>query len=75
MRRPPEKILALNRWIQEFARANHHTYLDYFSAMVDANGFLKDELSNDGLHPNLEGYKVMTPLAEAAIQASLKRAK
>jgi lysophospholipase L1-like esterase len=75
VRRPPEKILALNKWIQEFARANHHTYLDYFSAMVDANGFLKDELSNDGLHPNLEGYKVMTPLAEAAIQASLKRSK
>jgi lysophospholipase L1-like esterase len=75
VRRPPEKILALNKWIQEFARANHHTYLDYFSAMVDANGFLKDELSNDGLHPNLEGYKVMTPLAEAAIQTSLKRIK
>jgi len=75
VRRSPEKILALNKWIQEFARANHHTYLDYFSAMVDANGFLKDELSNDGLHPNLEGYKVMTPLAEAAIQASLKRSK
>ena len=75
VRRPPEKILALNKWIQEFARANHHTYLDYFTAMVDANGFLKDELSNDGLHPNLEGYKVMTPLAEAAIQASSKRGK
>ncbi|HEU4432120.1 MAG TPA: SGNH/GDSL hydrolase family protein [Pyrinomonadaceae bacterium] len=75
VRRPPEKILALNKWMQEFARANHHTYLDYFSAMVDANGFLKDELSNDGLHPNLEGYKIMTPLAEAAIQASLKRSK
>ena len=73
VRRPPEKILALNKWIQEFARANHHTYLDYFAAMVDANGFLKNELSNDGLH--LEGYKVMTPLAEAAIQASLKRSK
>lgn len=74
-RRPPEKILALNKWMQEFARANHHTYLDYFSAMVDPNGFLKDELSNDGLHPNKEGYAVMLPLAEAAIQVSLKRSK
>jgi lysophospholipase L1-like esterase len=75
VRRPPEKILALNKWIQEFARANHHTYLDYFSATVDAKGFLKDELSNDGLHPNQQGYVVMAPLAEAAIQASLKRGK
>ena len=48
VRRPPDKILALNKWIQEFARANHHVYLDYFSATVDEKGFLKDELSNDG---------------------------
>jgi lysophospholipase L1-like esterase len=75
VRRPPDKILALNKWIQEFARANHHTYLDYFSAMVDDKGFLKDELSNDGLHPNVQGYAVMAPLAEAAIQASVKRSK
>jgi lysophospholipase L1-like esterase len=75
VRRPPEKVLALNKWIQEYARANHHTYLDYFSAMVDAKGFFKEELSYDGLHPNKEGYVVMAPLAEAAIQASLKRSK
>ncbi|HJT67975.1 MAG TPA: SGNH/GDSL hydrolase family protein [Pyrinomonadaceae bacterium] len=73
VRRPPEKILALNKWLQEFAKANHHVYLDYFSAMVDDKGFLKDELSDDGLHPNAPGYAVMAPLAEAAIAASLKR--
>ena len=75
VRRPPDKILALNKWIHAFARANRHTYLDYFSAMVDDKGFLKDELSNDGLHPNLQGYAVMAPLAEAAINAALKRSK
>jgi len=72
VRRPPEKILALNTWLQEFSRAHHHVYLDYFSAMVDDKGFLKDELSDDGLHPNAQGYAVMAPLAEAAIAASLK---
>ena len=75
VRRPPEKILELNKWILEYARANHHTYLDYFSAIVDAKGFFKEELSYDGLHPNKEGYAVMAPLAEAAIRASLKRGK
>jgi lysophospholipase L1-like esterase len=73
VRRPPNQILALNTWLQAYARAHRHVYLDYFSAMVDANGFLKDELSNDGLHPNAQGYAVMAPLAEAAIIASLKR--
>ena len=75
VRRPPEQILALNKWLKDYAVAHHHGYLDYFSAMVDGKGFLKDELSNDGLHPNEQGYAVMAPLAEAAIAASLKRRK
>jgi len=72
-RRPPEQIKALNEWMKKYAAENKLTYLDYYSAMVDDKGFLKDELSNDGLHPNLEGYLVMNPLAEKAIAAALKR--
>ena len=72
-RRPPEQILALNKRLQEFTKSRGYVYLDYFSAMVDAKGFLTDELSDDGLHPNAQGYVVMAPLAEAAIAASLKR--
>jgi lysophospholipase L1-like esterase len=75
VRRPPEQIKALNNWMKEYATRNHHIYLDYFSAMADEKGFLKDELSNDGLHPNPAGYAVMNPLAEAAIAASLKHGK
>ena len=74
-RRPPEQILALNKWLQEFAKTRGHVYLDYFSATADDKGFLKDELSDDGLHPNAQGYTVMAPLAEAAIAAALKRRK
>jgi lysophospholipase L1-like esterase len=47
-------------------------YLDYFSAMVDANGVLRAELSEDDLHPNAKGYDIMAPLAEAAIAKALK---
>jgi lysophospholipase L1-like esterase len=72
-RRPPEKILGLNVWIKQYAASNGHTYLDYFSAMVDDQGFLKKELSVDGLHPNGPGYAVMAPLAEQAIRAALKK--
>jgi lysophospholipase L1-like esterase len=71
-RRPPEKIKALNEWMKQYAAENKLTYLDYYSAMVDDKGFLKDELSNDGLHPNAQGYQVMNPLAEKAIAAALK---
>ena len=71
-RRPPEKILALNQWIKKFASDHGETYLDYFSAMVDEHGFLRKELSEDGLHPNKAGYAVMAPLAEKAIAEAAK---
>lgn len=72
VRRPPEKIKALNDWLRSYASKNKLAYLDYYSAMMDEKGFLKDELSEDGLHPNAKGYAVMAPLAEAAIAAALK---
>jgi lysophospholipase L1-like esterase len=72
-RRPPEQIRALNEWMKAYAASNGATYLDYFSAMVDDKGFLKAELSDDGLHPNARGYAVMSPLAEAAIASALKK--
>lgn len=68
-----EKILALNRWLKDYAGKNRFVYLDYFSAMVDDNGMLRRELTNDGLHPNAAGYEVMTPLAEKAIAYALAR--
>ena len=72
-RRPPAQIKALNHWIKLYASRNGHTYLDYYSAVADEKGFLRDDLSNDGLHPNAKGYAVMAPLVEAAIKAALKK--
>jgi lysophospholipase L1-like esterase len=73
MNRPPEKILELNTWIKKYAAEKGHTYLDYFSAMVDEHGLLQRDLSEDGLHPNAKGYAVMSPLAEDAIRSAIKK--
>ena len=73
--RPPEKIKALNEWMKAYAAKNRLTYLDYYSAMIDEKGFLRGELSEDGLHPNAKGYAIMSPLAEAAITRALKNGK
>jgi lysophospholipase L1-like esterase len=70
--RPPEQIKALNAWMKKYAAMHGGIYLDYFSAMADEKGFLKDELSDDGLHPNQKGYEVMAPLAQQAIAAALR---
>lgn len=48
-------------------------YADYFSALVDEKGLLKDGISADGLHPNAKDFELMAPVAEAAIAKPLKR--
>ena len=70
--RPPSRILELNTWLKNYCAENKIIYLDYFSALVDDKGLLKKDLADDGLHPNDAGYKIMAPLAEAAIQKAMK---
>jgi len=74
-RRPPEKIRQLNTWLREYCSKSGLVYLDYYSAMVDDQQFLKRELTYDGLHPNDAGYAVMEPLAEQAVARALAAAK
>ena len=65
---PAEKIVKLNKMIQQYADANEILYLDYYSAMVDGRKGLKTVYADDGVHPNKAGYEVMNPLAEKAIE-------
>jgi lysophospholipase L1-like esterase len=69
---PVPKVKALNNMIRAYAEKNHLVYLDYFTAMADSRSGLPANLSKDGVHPNLEGYKMMEPLAEHAISEALK---
>jgi lysophospholipase L1-like esterase len=68
---PPPKILAVNTIIEKFANDNGMIYLDYYSSMVDEDNALKKEYGSDGVHPNKEGYQVMSLLAEDAINGIL----
>ncbi|MDX2150948.1 MAG: SGNH/GDSL hydrolase family protein [Bryobacteraceae bacterium] len=69
--RPPAQIKQLNEWMQGFAKQRGFAYVDYYAATVDANGMLKVELADDGLHPNGAGYRAMAPVALAAIDKVL----
>ena len=64
---PSKKIIELNKWIEEYSIKNELVYADYFSAMVDEKNGLKKEYSEDGVHPNLSGYKIMAPIIENVI--------
>lgn len=70
--RPPTDILKLNGWIKKYAAQMNASYVDYFGALIDENGLLKDGYSDDGLHPNALGYKLMAPMVETAIQQVLR---
>jgi lysophospholipase L1-like esterase len=68
---PPSDILKLNAWMKAYAAQVGAIYADYFSAMVDDRGWLKDGISADGLHPTADGYKLMVPVVTAALQQAL----
>jgi lysophospholipase L1-like esterase len=70
---PAPKIIALNAWIKNYAAKHAVVYLDYHAAMVDARGGLRRELSEDAVHPNEAGYRVMAPLVQRAIAEAARR--
>jgi lysophospholipase L1-like esterase len=69
--RPPADILKLNEWIREYAARANAVFADYYAALVDEDGMLKQGFSGDGLHPNDKGYALLVPVAEAAIAKAL----
>jgi len=70
---PKPGVTALNIMLKDYCDRNGIVYLDYFTAMADNRRGLPANLSRDGVHPTLEGYKIMEPLAEKAIDEAMKR--
>jgi lysophospholipase L1-like esterase len=68
---PPADILKLNAWMKDYAAKVNAVYADYFPAVADDKGWLKEGISADGLHPTADGYKLMVPVVAAALQKAL----
>jgi len=64
---PAEKIVDLNSMIQQYASAKSIVYVDYYSAMVNDEKGLQSIYSEDGVHPNKEGYFKMKSILESII--------
>jgi lysophospholipase L1-like esterase len=65
---PSPRIAAVNRALVKLAEEKKVSYVNYFPALADRVGGLADELGNDGLHPNRDGYAAMRPLTDKAIR-------
>lgn len=68
----PDKIAALNKNIEEYAKANKFAYIDYFAVMHDDNRALINTYGTDGVHPNALGYDVMEKAAKPVIDKVVK---
>lgn len=69
--RPPATIQSINSWIRSYCQSQGFIYMDYYAATVDSAGQLQADMSDDGLHPNAKGYRVMSPVALEAIGRAL----
>jgi lysophospholipase L1-like esterase len=70
---PAPKILALNKQIKAYASQHHLVYYDMHAALKDDQNGLEKAYGEDGVHPNLTGYRVMEPLLNQAVAAALKQ--
>jgi lysophospholipase L1-like esterase len=71
---PSESIRELNAWLEQYCNDNGLVFLNYYPALVNADGGMKAELTTDGfVHPNDAGYALMEPIAQAAIDKALAK--
>lgn len=69
---PAQKIVQLNTMIRAYATTENIPLVDYFAAMVNAENGLDKRFGADGVHPNLDGYRVMEPLVHQGIAKALR---
>lgn len=69
---PAKDVASLNTLLKNYATAEHVTYVDYYSAMVDDRGGLSEKHAGDGIHPTIEGYKIMESIVKPVIDKTTK---
>lgn len=55
-----EEITKVNDEIKKICKENKYKYLDLYSVLIDDNYQFDKKYTDDGLHPNEEGYKIVT---------------
>ena len=70
---PPSTIQAVNDALNQYASDHGLIYIDYFSSMSDERQGLNSDYTSDGVHPNENGYILMSSLAEEVLSELLNR--
>ena len=56
------RIVETNKLLKQYCLDNEYKYINVHSSLVDNNNNLNSDYSNDGLHPNDNGYEVITKI-------------
>ena len=67
----PATIDSVNDELKKYVNDHGLVYLDYFSPMVDQRKGLNKDYTYDGVHPNQDGYILMSSLAEKVLSGLL----
>ena len=67
----PATIDSVNNELKKYANDHGLVYLNYFSLMVDQRRGLNKDYTYDGVHPNQDGYILMSSLAEKVLSRLL----
>jgi lysophospholipase L1-like esterase len=70
--RPAAQIVALNARLRALATELSLGWVDYHSALADAQGGLPRHIAQDGVHPGPAGYARMAELLAPVLDAALK---
>ena len=66
--KPIEKIKQLNVFIEAYCLIEKIKFVDYYTPMVDENFGLDKKFTDDGVHPNLNGYLKMKTIFESYLK-------
>jgi lysophospholipase L1-like esterase len=65
--RTVENIQRLNHLLDEMCKDKHWTLIDLNTPLADPDGKMRASLTVDGVHPNNEGYALLAPVIEHAL--------
>lgn len=72
--RPAPRIVQLNRWLKDYAATRGLVFADYHAALVGPDGAMKPGTTDDGVHPNAQGYRLMRAVARHALATAATKA-
>nr|WP_269327864.1 GDSL-type esterase/lipase family protein [Kineosporia mesophila] len=68
----PGEAMALNKAIRKYAKKHHVALFDVAPLLSTWNGRFKSGLTDDGVHPNARGMKLVADYAEQRLPALIK---